>query len=131
MKEEWKIIEATDGMYEVSNLGNVRKGNCLIKQELYAGYAKVGITTIYGTFRIWLHRIVAVHFCTKPKDKNFVNHIDGNKLNNRADNLEWVTNSENQYHRIHILEKDCKGEHNPMYGKSGKNLQRLKVISIK
>lgn len=119
MKEEWVFIEATDGLYEVSNLGRVRKEGSIVDLEIYNGYAKVGITTIYGTFRMWLHRIVATHFCTKPEGKNFVNHIDGNKLNNTSTNLEWVTNSENQRHRIDVLGKGNKGSDNPMFGRSG------------
>lgn len=121
MEEIWKVVEATNNLYEVSNLGNVKREGSLIPLEVMeSGYVKVGITFIYGTFRVWLHRLVAVHFCEKPEGKDFVNHIDGEKQNNKASNLEWVTNSENQRHRIDILGKGCKGENNPMYGVKGK-----------
>jgi hypothetical protein len=117
MEEIWKTVEATKGHYEVSNLGNVRKdGEIVEPHEDANGYMKVKIVLIYGTMRIWLHRLVAATFIENPENKLQVNHIDGNKHNNAVSNLEWVTNSENQRHRIDILGKNNKGESNPMYG---------------
>ena len=55
------------------------------------------------------HRAVALAFIPNPENKPQVNHIDGNKLNNRVDNLEWVTNSENCLHRYRVLKKDRNG----------------------
>lgn len=48
-----------------------------------------------------------------------VNHIDGNKENNKVENLEWCTALENQKHKINVLNKNSKGINNPMYGKKG------------
>lgn len=45
-----------------------------------------------------VHRLVAMHFIPRIDGKDYVNHKDGNKVNNHVDNLEWVTNSENMYH---------------------------------
>jgi len=47
-----------------------------------------------------LHRIIAQTFIENPENKEQVNHIDGNKLNNAVSNLEWVTNQENQIHKF-------------------------------
>ena len=120
--ENWKIIEGTNNHYEISNLGNIRCDGELVPTEVeQTGYVKVRVSLIFGTRWFSLHRIVAAYFCENPDNKGQVNHIDGNKENNAASNLEWVTNIENQRHRIDILKKDNKGENNPMYGVSGEN----------
>lgn len=118
--EIWKIIDGTGNRYEVSNLGNVKCEGKLVPVEIQNnGYVKVKIELMIGTRWFSLHRIVAVYFCDGYFIEGQVNHIDGNKENNKAENLEWCTNSENQKHRIDVLGKNCKGENNPMYGISG------------
>lgn len=122
MEEIWKEVEATDGHYEVSNLGNLRKDGKIVELEYSdVGYYKAPIFFKFGLFRPWMHRIVAAYFCENPNNVNVVNHIDGNKLNNRADNLEWVTQSENRRHAVEVLGKRNDGENNPMYGIAGKD----------
>ena len=118
MEEIWKTVEATNGHYEVSNLGHVKRDGELVEPYVEeSGYVRIKIKFIYGTMRIWLHRLVAAMFFENPLEKSQVNHIDGNKKNNTAENLEWCTNSENQMHRINVLGKRNAGEDNPMFGK--------------
>ena len=57
---------------------------------------------IFNNENINHHRIIATLFCERTPGKDYVNHIDGNKQNNRADNLEWVTRSENALHSIRM-----------------------------
>lgn len=120
--ETWRVIEATDGKFEVSNYGRVRRGGQIIEiKHTPYGYCQVQIDLKFGSRHFLLHRVVAAYFVENnaPDVKDQVNHLDGNKDNNRADNLEWCTAQQNQTHKIEILGKDTKGKKNPMYGMSG------------
>ena len=116
--ETWKTIPETDGLYSVSNLGNVRRNehyttvrpNTQKQNETVAfyneklvkpykdstGYLVVSIRDSKGnTYRRKIHRLVAQAFVPNPNNRNVVNHIDENKTNNNFENLEWVTSKEN------------------------------------
>lgn len=99
--EEWKDIEGYEGYYQISNFGNVKnsKTNHIIKLSDInsVGYYRV---TLYNPIkkRFFVHRLVAYHFCDDYEENLIVNHKDGNKKNNHASNLEWVTRSENDLH---------------------------------
>lgn len=104
--EVWKPIKGYEGLYEVSNYGNVRRvwrygrewiGTCKPKRTK-DGYLETTLMKNSKPKYVRTHRLVATAFCDNPHNKKEVNHIDGNKRNNRADNLEWVTSSENQIH---------------------------------
>lgn len=101
MNEEWRDIEGYKGCYQVSSAGKVRSiryGLKVLKQRIKkTGYVDVNFS-VNGVRKVFLvHRLVAETFLGKPKNKE-VNHIDGNKLNNRLENLNWVTHSENIKH---------------------------------
>lgn len=106
MKEEWKPIEGTDGTYEVSNSGKIRSNNYLGhggQKELslakdQKGYLRVRIFMDGIRKTVKVHREVAKAFIPNPNNKPEVNHKDGNKENNRVDNLEWSTSLENTLH---------------------------------
>ena len=114
MKEIWKDVKDYEGLYQVSNLGNVRKlrfiNNIANKEKIFmitpqlinSGYYKVMLSKNGGYKNKTLHRLVAETFIPNPENKPQVNHKDGNKLNSNVDNLEWVTNSENSAHAIDI-----------------------------
>ena len=103
LEEIWKPVlygEIKPNMYEVSNMGRFRNkntGKLLSPCVSEKGYLMVYVMTIYGKGRsIKLHRIVATHFVPgRTKEKCEVDHIDCNKLNCEASNLEWVTHLEN------------------------------------
>ena len=98
--EIWKDIQNYEGYYQISNLGrvrNVKTEKILIGDTNNTGYKRI---TLYAPIkkRVFLHRLVAFHFCEGYQEDLVVNHIDGNKLNNEAKNLEWITRSENDLH---------------------------------
>lgn len=95
----WKEYPKCPG-YEVSYCGKVKKGNVLFKTHVRPdGYVSVSIK---GRNRL-LHRVVAKTWHANPLNLPEVNHNDGNKQNNRADNLKWVTAQENTDHKYHVL----------------------------
>lgn len=104
--EVWKPIEGTEGLYEVSNTGKIRSNNYLghgKQRELrhakdQKGYLRVGLFMGDVKMTVKVHREVAKAFIPNPENKPQVNHKDGDKENNRVENLEWATESENVVH---------------------------------
>lgn len=101
--EQWKAIPNTKGPYEVSDCGRVRTNSqrpgllTLTKQASGYLYAMVELTNGKPK-NCRVNRLVAKAFIQNPNDLPEVNHIDGNKENNHASNLEWVSRSYNVKH---------------------------------
>lgn len=101
MKEIWKDIEGYEGLYQISNLCNVKKissGRILKQCKNAYGYLKVGLNKNGKQKVFCIHTLVARAFIPNPENKSQVNHKDGNKTNNNINNLEWVTQQENLAH---------------------------------
>ncbi len=111
--ETWKVIKGYEGLYQISNQGNLRsldritktsyrirhiKGKTISMVIGNAGYLRSVIYKNGKQQNISLHRIVAETFILNPLNLPQVNHKDGNKTNNRVENLEWVTPSINWHH---------------------------------
>jgi len=98
MKEQWKQLKQNPN-YFISNLGNIKGKYGLIRQNInHQGYYYCNICTNSVVSKVKIHRLVAIYFVVNPYDKETVNHIDENKLNNDYLNLEWLTRRENVQH---------------------------------
>lgn len=115
---KWKDISGYKGHYQVSNLGRVKSlrrfiynkhnGGYFCSEKLLSinldngGYPLVILQRDRNRITTKVHRLVCIAFHENPENKPCVNHIDGDKENNRADNLEWCTYKENSNHAVSI-----------------------------
>lgn len=126
-KEIWKTVKRYEGLYEVSNMGRVKslsrtrqgKGGglypvcekILTNRVSGAGYFQIALSKGSKKKYPLIHRLVAQNFIPNPQNKPQVNHKNGIKTDNRVENLEWCTQSENQHHAYKIgLQKHQYGE---------------------
>lgn len=122
MKEIWKDVPGLEGLYQVSNMGRIRsldrtiirsasrtrgahkatmKGRILKLVLRKDGYLVAPLGKTLPCKRV--HQLVAEVFLPNPENKTMINHINGNRKDNRVNNLEWCTNQENQIHARDIL----------------------------
>lgn len=142
MKEIWKDIEGYEGLYMVSNLGNVKSMN-----YCHRGYAQNLVPKTNNSGRLWvelanngkrkpmlIHRLVAMAFIPNPEGLPQVNHIDENPKNNRLDNLEWCTNEYNQrysYDRHPERHRDpTKTPYRRKTGRTNGNRKQLCILQV-
>ncbi len=142
-KEVWLPVQGYEGLYEVSNLGNVKRLSRISKNSLgrdtrlpelimkpieskKQGYFRIG-TSKDGRHKMnAVHRLVALAFIPNPENKPQVNHKDGDKGNNKLDNLEWCTAKENKIHAHQVLKiKMPQGE-----GASGAKYSEVFITKI-
>lgn len=144
--ERWKDIPGYEGKYIISNKGRVmslpferrngtngsylNKEKVLTPQENNTGYYRVCLLKNKKRSHLYIHRLVAENFIKNYKNSPCVNHIDGNKLNNNVENLEWVSYSENSSHAYHVLKNnDCKSQLN-CFGDLNKNSKPVIQLNL-
>ena len=114
--EIWKKIIGFEKQYEISSIGNLRSIDRLVDhyrggKRLYKGSIKNTRLNDKGYYRcnlkkdgkrydFTIHRLVAIAFLDKAENKEIINHINGIKSDNRIENLEWCTASENVIHAV-------------------------------
>lgn len=141
--EIWKPVPDYEGLYEVSNYGNVKR---LARERIITngiskplsekllknftgkfGYSHVNLYKNKKLKQHRVHRIVMLAFTHMPNNKTSFNHIDGNKSNNKLSNLEWCTQKENTIHAYKTgLAKGRPGEQN-----SNSKLTKKQVLEIR
>ena len=124
MREVWKDIAGYEGVYQVSELGRVKSLDRMVPHKKYGVVKRKGkilqpFVDTYGYLKVrlcndgvgrneFVHRLVASAFILNPQHKETVNHINGDKRDNTAKNLEWNTASENlkHAHRTGLISKE-------------------------
>lgn len=128
VQEIFVPIKGYEGLYEVSNHGNVKTlakvmdmplghgvkvfpEKIMSKVKTKTGYERVKLSNNGSKKLVSVHRLVAMAFLPNPENKATVNHKDGNKSNNHVDNLEWATTQENEKHAVDNGLKCSGGKH--------------------
>ena len=129
---EWREVEGYEGFYEVSDQGQVRRsGKVNIRKPFIgnSGYPTLSLSKENTQQHHTVHRLVAKAFL--PNRSETVNHINGDKTDNRVENLEWATYSENARHaRSTGLNKgyDMSGENGPFSKLSNKERRTIGLM---
>ena len=127
--EEWRDIPGYEGLYQASSFGEIRsvdreqkviwkgktitkqvKGKHLKQRDHNSGYLVVWLSKFGKVKPFTVHRIIAKVFLNNGNSADEVNHLDGNKKNNRVENLEWCSRSENINHMYSALQKGRGGK---------------------
>lgn len=141
MKEEWRKVVEWEEYYEVSNKGRIKSlarirnsimGQIPMKEKIRKlyhhphGYMYVSLCKNNKSKYYKVHRLVAKAFIPNPENKRTVNHKNGIKNDNRVENLEWATHSENA---IHAFKTKLRFPTYAMKGKTGKDNVNSKSVT--
>lgn len=139
-KEIWKDVKGYEGLYQISNLGKIKRlsrlsyqrfGKLLLNEKVMSnvidnnGYVVVSLTNNKKQRKFLVHRLIAIHFIKNNNNLPCINHIDGNKQNNDISNLEWCSYSQNNKH---ALDNNLRKPPAPWKGKFGTENKTSKKV---
>ncbi len=110
--ETWRDVPGYEGKYQVSDRGRLRNARGKLKKPTKNnhGYLRVNLHKEGVSRQFSLHILVAQVFIPNPENKSEVNHKNGKRADCWAENLEWMTHSENQLHRHKVLNSRSGGK---------------------
>ena len=135
--EDWKDVIGFDGLYQISNHGQLRILPRFRNGRIYKGRFSWGSLDSYGYLRTTLtdenhirhnfkmHQLTGLHFVDNPNNYTVINHDDGIKTNNYCKNLKWSTLADNNVHAHTVLGKCLRGEKN---GRAKLTEQQVRMI---
>lgn len=117
-------IKDYEGLYQINSDGLVKSlakrggklHDCILKPISQNGYHRVCLSKNGKKSYFFIHRLIALYFIPNPENKPFINHKNGVRNDNRIENLEWCTHSENIIHSFRVL-----GQNHNLRGKLGKD----------
>lgn len=130
--EEWRAIKGYEGYYWISNLGNVKSKYRQLKpiKAPSDSYSRVRLSKNNQIKQYNIHRLVAETFIENSLNLPYVNHINGDKLDNRVENLEWCNASHNTKHSYdNNLQKKPKGELNSQAKLTWNEVREIRHLS--
>lgn len=124
MEEIWKDVVGYEGLYQVSNLGRVkslrskRSKDGIMSLGKKQGYSVIIVPNGKSRKMLLVHRLVAQAFIPNPENKPHIDHINGDRKDNRVENLRWCTPLENMNNPItkQRVSEAVQGKNNPFYG---------------
>lgn len=126
-------IKGYEGVYTISDTGEVFsvKNGIVLKTQPRNGYECVCLSLNGKRQYPNVHRLVAIAFIDNQDNKEQVNHIDGNKMNNNASNLEWCTHSENMKHCFRVGLQSNVGENHSRSVLNNDDIRKIIELSVK
>ena len=135
-EEEWRNVIGFDGHYQVSNFGRVKSFKWGVEKILKPNcskdsYPRISLYQNGELKKVLVHVLVAKACIPNPNNLPVVNHIDNVRSNNRVENLEWVTYSENQKHAVRIgARKIPRGAKHPLSKLTQEEADEIRKVHI-